>query len=449
MVPRILQSFFSQERLAGGAIVLALTQLGASVAGLFRDRMLAATFPVGIDQLDLVSVYIASFRPADFLFQMFVMSAFSVALVPFLAAHLAQGRREEMDRLLTSTLIVSSCFFGAIALLLAFFFPALAHYFVAFTGESLDLYIQFGRLACLTNFLFVMGNAFGQYLITRQKYLGYGITPILYTLGTIGGTLWLTPLFGPYGPMYGTIAGAVVYVLVRFSSSRAHGFSFRLKNAPLLHPDIAAIGWLMLPRMAALGALQLQLLFFDAIASGLPLGSVTINAYARNFQAAAVGVVGVALAQSAYSLLSQAISRGEVGRFWMYLRKGTLLTLALTIPGALLLSVLAHVAARIVHLIEPSVIAIFVITLGIYCISIPFESLNHLLLRATYATKHTTVPAILSVLSGVIAIVVAWQYAPTYGVYALAMGFMLGQVVQMIGLLGFLRIRVRALHPLL
>jgi len=35
---------------------------------------------------------------------------------------------------------------------------------------------------------FVMGNAFGQYLIAKQKYWAYGITPILYTLGTIAGT---------------------------------------------------------------------------------------------------------------------------------------------------------------------------------------------------------------------------------------------------------------------
>lgn len=441
MFKAVITSLFSQNRLAGGAFVLALTQFGASLAGLLRDRILSATFPPGIDQMDVVSVYIAAFRPSDLLFQMFIMSAFSVALVPLLAGHLAHGRKEEMNTLLSSTLIVASLFFGILALLLAIFFDSLAPLLTQFTGERLLLYITFGRLACLTNFLFVIGNACGQYLITKQTYWTYGITPILYTLGTIAGTLWLTPLHGVMGPMYGTIIGAVIYTIIRFAACM-HG-GFRFKFIGFIHPEIHEMGWLMLPRMAALGILQLELLLFDRVASGLDLGSVTITAYARNFQSAAVGVVGIALAQSAYSLLSQAIARGEVQRFWLYLKKGSQLTLALTIPGAIALYLLAPIAAKIVHLTEPTVIHTFIIALGIYCISIPFESLNHLLYRATYATKNTVVPAILTVLGGITAIVIAWMYAGTYGVYAIAWGYVSGYVVQFVGLLAFLKSRIK------
>jgi len=442
---RFFQALFSQQRLAGGAFVLAMTQFGASLAGLFRDRILSATFPPGIDQVDVVSVYIAAFRPSDLLFQIFIMSAFSVALVPLLAGHLARGRKEEMHALLSSTLIVSSLFFGIVALLLAIFFDVLAPFFTQFTGERLALYITFGRFACLTNFLFVIGNACGQYLVTRQAYWMYGITPILYTLGTIMGTLWLTPLYGVMGPMFGTIAGALIYTIIRWIACMQNGFRF--KRMKFVHPEIHEMGWLMLPRMAALGILQLELLLFDRVASGLDLGSVTINAYARNFQSAAVGIVGIALAQSAYSLLSQAIARGEVERFWSYLKKGSSLTLALTIPGAIVLYFLAPLAAKIVHLTEPTVIHTFIIALGIYAISIPFESLNHLLYRATYATKNTVMPAILTVVGGIIAIAIAWIYAGTYGVYAIAWGYVSGYVVQFVGLMIFLRTRIKITVP--
>jgi len=438
---RILQSLFSQQRLAGGAFVLAITQFGASLAGLFRDRILSATFPPGIDQVDVVSVYIAAFRPSDLLFQMFIMSAFSVALVPLLAGHLAHGRKEEMNTLLSSTLTVSSLFFGVIALLLAIFFDSLAPFLTQFTGERLALYITFGRLACLTNFLFVIGNAFGQYLVTRQTYWIYGITPIFYTLGTIAGTLWLTSSYGVMGPMLGTLAGAVLYTLIRFAACLHGGFRFTFGR--FVHPEIHEMGWLMLPRMAALGALQFELLLFDRVASGLDLGAVTINAFARNFQSAAVGIVGIALAQSAYSLLSQAIAKGEVQRFWLYLKKGSLLTLALTIPGAIALYLLAPIAAKIVHLTDPVVVSTFIVALGIYTISIPFESLNHLLLRASYATKHTMVPAALTVTSGLLAIAIAWIYAPVYGVYAIAAGFGAGQIFELLGLLMFLNARTK------
>src|SRR3989344_4234427 len=103
-----LQSFTSQKRLAGGAMVLAITQLLASVAGLFRDRILASTFPPGLDPLDTVSVYIAAFPPEIFLIQIIIKSAISVALVPHLATHLAKGGPDKIDRLLTSTLLIAS-----------------------------------------------------------------------------------------------------------------------------------------------------------------------------------------------------------------------------------------------------------------------------------------------------------------------------------------------------
>ena len=436
-VHKRVSSLLSQQRILGGAAVLALTQLGASLAGLLRDRVLAQTFP----GLDTVDVYIAAFRPSDLLFQMCIMAGFSVALVPFLAQYKAQDDQQQMNRLLSSVVAVAALAFGVLALVFAVFFPQVAPALTQFTGDSLQLYIQFGRIALLTNFLFVFGNAFGQYLITVQRYWVYGITPILYTLGTIFGTLYLTPLYGQFGPIYGTLCGAIVYVLLRFLGILATGFRPR---SILWHPDLPTMGRLMLPRMVALGALQLELLLFDTVASGLEAGSVTVNAYARNFQSVVVGIAGIALAQSAFSLLSQAASQKEFHRFWIYLRKGVLILLILTIPGAACLAALAPVAAWLVHL--QHVLPVFTVCLALYALSIPFESINHLLLRSFYALKHTVTPAFFSIFNGVAAIAIAALLAPHYGVYSLALGFTAGQIIELIGLSVLLPRRVRMIE---
>lgn len=187
---RALLDSFGQHRIFGGALVLALTQLGASIAGLVRDRALTRTFP----GLDTVDVYLASFRPSDLLFQITIMAGFSVALVPLLARYRADGKERDMDELLSGVTGAAAIAFGIVALVLALLFDRVAPYLVQFEGEAFDLYVSFGRMALLTNFLFVFGNAFGQYLITIQRYWIYGLTPILYTVGTIVGTLWLTPV---------------------------------------------------------------------------------------------------------------------------------------------------------------------------------------------------------------------------------------------------------------
>lgn len=431
-----LPPFLRQERILGGAAILALTQFFASLAGLLRDRLLFQTFPA----LNVTDVYFASFRPSDFLFQTCIASALGTVLVPVLAGYRARGNRDEVDRILSGTMHLGAIVFAALALLLALFLPWLAPFLVQFQGEQMQLYIDFGRLALLSNFLFVYGSTLGQHLITIQRFWIYGITPILYTLGTVLGTVLLTPRIGPYGPMVGTIGGALVYVLFRCLAVLHSGVRIRWT---LWHPDFREMGWLMLPRVLSLGALQLQLLVFDALGSGIGTGAVSINVAARNFESVGVGIVGIALAQSVYSPLSQAAARGDARLYVLYLRKALGAALFLTLLCAIGLVVLAPLAASLVQL--QHVYRVFRLTLVLYALSIPLESLNHLLLRAYYALKDTLRPALTTVMGGVVAIALALLLAPRFGVFALAMGFTGGQLALTVGLVLLLRRPMRKL----
>jgi len=416
----------SQNRLAGGAFVLAVTQFGASFVGLIRESVLNHTFP---PESGIVDAYIASFRLSDLLFQVSIMSAIGTVLVPLLANYHAKEDTTQTENLLSGTMGAGALLFGSLALVIAIFFPWIAPHLVEFEGEQLQLYITFGRLALFINFLFVFGNAVGQYFITIQRYWIYGLTPIFYTLGTIAGALFLTPYFGTLSPMIGTSAGAVLYVLWRFYGLYMSGIRLRAK---IWHPDLQQMGILMLPRMLALGALQLQLLFFDRIASTLDVGSITINANARNFESVIVGVVGIAIAQSTYPLMSDALARGDTKRFWLYVLKGSRLLLAVTVPAAILLWLCAPIAAKLVGL--TSVMATFTVCIGLYAIATPFESINHLLLRAYYSMKNTKTPAMVSMMGTIVAVSVAAFFSRTVGVYGIAIGFVIGQVVQAVGL---------------
>ncbi len=426
---KFLAPLLSQKRIAGGAFVLAVTQLIASGCGFFRDQAFSVMFPLDKDPLGVASVYIAAFRPSDLLFQIFVMSCLSVVLVPFLASHLAHGRREEMNRITTSTMIVFGTIFGTAALIMAFFFPEIAPHMVKFEGESLALYIKFGRIALLTNFLFVFGNTLGQYLISIQRYWVYGITPILWALGTIVGTYFLTPYIGPMGPIVGTVIGTIIYVIVRAIGLIHAGYRFRFNLREILHPELAHMGLLIIPRMAALGALQLQLLLLDRLASGLGSGMVALNQFASNFESVIPGIVGIAIAQSTFSIFSQSVATKDFATLTRNIRSGILFNLSLAFPGAITLAVLNGLAAWLLHL-DASVSTIFSHALWIYCIAIPFESTNHIILRSFYALKNTLYPAISSAVSCTIAVTAGTLLIPSLGVYALAVAYVIAQVSQ-------------------
>jgi peptidoglycan biosynthesis protein MviN/MurJ (putative lipid II flippase) len=426
---KMLRSLLSQDRIAGGAFVLALTGLLASVCGFLRDQAFSIMFPLDKDPLGVASVYIAAFRPSDLLFQIFVMSCLSVVVVPFLAGHLAHGRQREMDKILSSTMMLFGLGFGIAALILAVIFPAIAPSLVKFEGPMLELYIRFGRIALLTNFLFVFGNSVGQYLIAKQRYWVYGLSPIVWALCTIGGIYFLSGPLGPMGPIIGTLIGTVIYVLWRSLAVVRSGFRLELAGTELIHDELRQMGWLIIPRMAALGALQLQLLLLDRLASGLETNVVALNQFARNFESVIPGIVGIAIAQSVFSLLGQYAALGDGVRFRSCLKKGIIMNLALAIPGTVGLVACAGIAAWLMRL-DASVTPMFISSLLIYAIAVPFESLNHIILRSFYSLKNTGWPAVTSVVSCISAVGIGTVLLPSLGLYALAVAFVAGQIVQ-------------------
>jgi putative peptidoglycan lipid II flippase len=412
-----LPHFLGQHHIIGGTVILALTQLGASAMGFVRD----ATFTRTLSP-DITDVYFAAFRPSDFLFQTCIMAALGTVLVPVLASYKAHEKKEEIDRVLSGSMFLGSIVFGIITILMGILLPWIAPHLVEFDGEKMHLYIQFGRIALFSNFLFVFGNTLGQYLITTQKYWIYGITPIIYTLGTILGALFLTPVFGEYGPIIGTVCGTLIYTVLRYWGAYRIGFQVR---KTLWHPDFPQMGSLMLPRVLSLGALQFQLIMFDRVASTLDPGSVTINAFARNFQSVLVGVTGIALAQSAYSLLGQSAAWKNEVLFKKYMRWGISALLVITIPGSILLILCSPIFAKILGVAD---VPLFSKALFAYAFSIPFESMNHLMLRAYYATKHTLLPAIATVAAAIVASVMSHMFVQKYALQSIGIGYTAGQI---------------------
>jgi peptidoglycan biosynthesis protein MviN/MurJ (putative lipid II flippase) len=70
--------------------------------------------------------------------------------------------------------------------------------------------------------------------------------------------------------------------------------------------------------------------------------------------------------------------------------------------------------------------------LGVFAVSIPFESATHLLSRAIYATRHTLLQVLSSLGGFAVTIGVTLSLAPRLGVTAIPIGFAAGMVVRVI-----------------
>lgn len=85
------------------------------------------------------------------------------------------------------------------------------------------------------------------------------------------------------------------------------------------------------------------------------------------------------------------------------------------------------------------------LTLGVFTLAIPTESLVQLLARAFYATKNTTIPVVFSIIGLAVSASTAFYLVPRFDIIALPFAFFLASTAELILLLIFIPKRLKNL----
>ena len=206
----------------------------------------------------------------------------------------------------------------------------------------------------------------------------------------------------------------------------------------------------MLPKMASHPVEPMTFLFFTSVATTLAAGSVTAVSFARNFQSVPVSLIGVAFALAVFPALSKAHAAGDRGAFLRLLSTNLVSITVLTTAAAVVLAAVGELAIRVLlggGAFDAEDVALTSAVLAAFAISIPFESLTHLLSRAIYATHHTLLQVLAS-LAGVGITVGATQLLlAELGIVAIPVGFAIGQVGKVVLLALALAVRLRRWTP--
>lgn len=127
------------------------------------------------------------------------------------------------------------------------------------------------RLLLVTPVLFGAGGVVTAALHARQQFLWPSIAPIVYNLGIIFGIVAFQP--DVMGIAYGSILGALGYLLVQLPSLKPIGAYYR----PILHThdgSIRQVVVLMVPRVLGLSFSFLNLALFPYVAQTMEDGSI-------------------------------------------------------------------------------------------------------------------------------------------------------------------------------
>lgn len=430
-----INHFHHHKEQAGGvynllvksALALTFTSALSYGLGLVRDRAFAISFGASAE----LDVYNATFVIPDLFLALFVTGALSAAFVPLFTRLYERDPKAAMQY---TNQMLSFMLTGLIiaAVLFALLVPFLTDFLIpGFDAEQTQQYIQLTRLMLISPLIFTLSNTFGNILISEKEFLWYGLSPVMYNLGIICGAFLLAPTLGISGLVIGTIVGALMHLLMRIPSVFKAGFKPRIIYK--IDEPIRETIQLMLPKILQIGMWQILLWWFIRSASLLEKGSVSIYSYARNFQSVPVSLIGIALALSAFADLSHLASHQHFEDFKKRFIKQSTKILILTSIGAIALAIGGKWLISFLFgggRFTPEAISLTASVLMVYCLSIPLESIMHLLARAHYALKHTLAPSAIHILSILIIMASTSLLLDRYALFAIPISFAIGLTVQ-------------------
>jgi putative peptidoglycan lipid II flippase len=391
MVRRVINLVYGEIRgLHQAAYILALFAIGSQMLALVRDRLLAHTFGAG-GELDL---YYAAFRIPDLLFALFASVLSVYVLLPFVTkarvSTNAKAGAEILGQMFSAFLLV----YALVSLLLFAFAPLLVSIiFPGFTDNSETLVLLM-RILLMQPLLLGVSSLLGVITQLSQRFVLYALSPLVYNLGIIIGILFLYPIFGLSGLVFGVVVGAFGHLLIQLplvkTSDLSFGFVGKIKW--LLIKEILTFA---LPRAFTLSIHQIVLLVLVSFASLMTVGSVSTFQFAYNLQSVPLAIIGMSYSVAAFPVLADLFAKQKKDEFSLHVLSAFRHIIFWSVP---IIGLVIILRAQIVRVVLGSGAfnwndtRLTAAMLAVFVFSLLAQSLLLLLTRAFYAGGNSRLP---------------------------------------------------------
>ena len=430
-----------------GAILLSTLTFGAYVMGLIRDRILTQTYGVDDGMLDSFN---AAFQIPELLFSVIVASGLAAPFIPIFT-NTERDTDEKAAYRFASTILtlalLAMIVVAAILFVLAPWTVTIAA--PGFDAEKQALYVELFRISTISQVLFAGSMALGEVLIVRRRFFFYGAAPLLYNLGIVIGTVTLADRIGIQAAAVGAVLGAAAHAGLRLTGVRLRT-TWRPRFRLDLHTgELREFFRLMLPKTLSSPIEPVTFLFFTSVASGLAAGSITTVSLARNFQSVPVSLIGVAFSLAAFPTFAAAYAARDRRGLIRLVGSNSLTIGVLTVGAAIGLIIVGPLAIEILlggGRFDAEAVARTALVLSVFALAVPFESLGHLFSRAIYATHHTILQVVASLIGFAVTVIATQLLVDSLDVLAIPAGFALGVGVRCVLLAVVLVGRLRGMR---
>jgi putative peptidoglycan lipid II flippase len=389
-------------------------------AGFARDIMMAAYLGAG----PVAEAFLIAFSLPNMFRRFFAEGAFNMAFVPMFAKKLeggedAAGFARDAFSGLAAVLIVFSVL-GTLAM------PWLVWAMASgFQGDArFDLAVLYGRIGfsyilfiSLVALLSGVLNAFGRF--TEASFV-----PVLMNLMFIAAMLIAARAGWDMGLTLAWTVPLTGIAQLAFTWVAAHRAGFRLSlRWPRMTPDLRRLAVIAAPAVLAGGVVQINLLVGRQVAS-FTEGAVAWLSYADRLYQLPLGVVGIAIGTVLLPDLSRRLRAGDHHGGRHSFNRGAEFALALTIPAAVALMVIALPLISVLFqrgAFGATDAANTALALAAYGAGLPAFVLHKVLQPLYYAREDTRRPFHYAVVSMLVNVVIAVSLVPLIGFVAAAL----------------------------
>jgi putative peptidoglycan lipid II flippase len=397
------------------SILLAIFSFLSVALGIFRDRLLSTHVGIG----STLDIYNAAFRFPDFLYALSVAFVTAATVVPFLTVEDKQGHVIDARHKLSSLALFFGGCISLIGLIIALTLPLYAEKIVpGFTEEQVVIFISITRILLIQPILLGLTSLISCFAQLKNDFVLYGIAPLGYSLGIIFGIIFLFPLYGIYGLIYGVLLGATVSLCIQlFSLRKARMFEvlpyFSWKDVR----EIMRIGF---PRTGVNILSQLRVIFFTAAATTLGPGVLSSYLFAQRVTDAVSQIIQQSVTTASIPVLSREFVESRIPQYRRIVKKYTSL---LGLVGVFVGATLYYLNDLVVWLLYGDTSyheAIIFFLTGFLCV-LPFQMMGGYFSISLYSIKDTKSVLIANLFASTLAVVVCYS-TKSEGVISLVYG---------------------------
>lgn len=425
------------------------------IAGLVRGILIYRAFGTS-SELDSFN---AANRVAELLFNLMAGGALGSAFIPTFTGLLAKENRQRAWQLASA---IATLLFGVLSLicLVVFIFaPQVVRHglFILSPERSIgqeDMTVSLLRLLLPTVVIFGLSGLVMGILNAHQRFWLPALAPAMYSLGQIGGVLFLPAGMGIYRLAAGALIGSLLHLLVQFPDLLKLGGRFKPMMG-LDMPEVREVGKLMAPRVLGAAVVQINFIVNTVLALSLAEGSVSAVTLAFTWMLMPQAIIAQSIAIAALPTFSAQVALGKLDELRSSLAGALRGVIFLSLPAAVGLILIRTPLIRFLYeggSFTARSTEMVTWALLWYAVGLPAHCLLEVVVRAFYALHDTRTPVGVGVAAMALNIALSFLFT---GLFArigwmphggLALANSLATLLEMLTLLIWLRKRLQGLE---